>query len=283
MVCIRINETELKKVMYMIPNNLITDYILNENYLLFGLYEEDDIIGVSVIQRKSKKVIIEYIYIKEESFNDDTFSELINEISYESFMDGYEILEWNFIERESSALLEMFNRYGFKIENGSGAMFEFKIKDLNINRNTYKNVVSLKDADEILIKNLCKIIVERGEDIVEMPVNKEMYDDECSVVYMDDNKAGAMLLLQEKDNGNLVIPYMFSCSSNAMAIVDMMIFIYQRAKEKYDENTVCTTYIPDLILMKIIEKIIGIESIKSKKAVFDLNVYNEYESEFDFS
>lgn len=257
----RLNAEKMNKFTELLP----TEYAYSENMFAYGMIKDDVPCAVALLETEYNDVFINYFYVRSDDSSDTYY--FINSIAYEMSGLGMERLVYNYLEDEFEQ--RRMANLGFLSIPGDGAVFEFSIKDLLLIKllNTpSNNTIALKNIGGIELKALCSEISEKCMDIVEMPIRKEDYIADCSVVYMENNVPNGIMLL-EKVNDTLLIPYIYSTSSNPMAIVDMMRFMFTNAKAKFDENTICRAYVIDLLLVKIIEKITGIKGKYQQTAV----------------
>lgn len=255
-----LNDDNMENYIKFIPRHFFIDYINNDNIFMYGIKEEGTECGIAVLEKSISDILIHYVYLEEDkSMLLFTF---INTIAFHMYRDGYERMVWKFLDDEEGNYRRKLDNMGFVVRQNEIAAFRFSIKQLSqvsILNAPYHNVISLKDADGLSLKKLCYEISENGKDIIDMPINKDDFITECSVVYMEKNIPKGMMLLQMDKDNTLRIPFIYSSSKQTTAIIDMMRFMFSEASKQFDENMICNAYVVEPVLVKIIEKITGIE------------------------
>lgn len=273
----KLNESHQDEMAKLLPLEYMTDYVMEDTLSAYGMYINDELKGIALIRDEAMEVELHYLYME----NDCKFflSYFVDSIAYDMYNKGAEKLVYHFLEGVDSDLIKKLEQNGFVINRDEIAMFEFTIKQLSeisLLSSSSRNVISLEEIDNIRLRNICTDIVEAGEDIVDMPLNKAEYLADCSAVYMKEDKARGLLLLQRDKDGVLLIPYIYSNSSEPMAIVDMMKFTFNTARKQFDENESCRTYVVDPVLVKIVEKITMVSPRYRQSAVYDLSGMQRY-------
>lgn len=257
-VAIKVEERNLNTFIHFIPEIYIKDYIESEIYVLYGFLSEEQACGVALLEIGVRDVIIEYLYLLESHTH--LLSYFLHFIEYDMYQIGRERFLWKFLDDETGTYRQMLRALGFYISQGENAVFRFRLEELEkvtLLKKQPKNVVSLEQVDNLRLKKLSAEIEEQGSAILSFPIQKEEYIADCSAVIIEQNEPKAMLLLQRDENGELYIPYIYSKAKDPMAIVEMIRFMVRKAKEQFDENETCVTYVVQPILVKIIEKLIG--------------------------
>ncbi|MBQ3546014.1 MAG: hypothetical protein IJA34_13695 [Lachnospiraceae bacterium] len=281
----KVMDNEEKEVLNLIPPEFFVDYIYDSAQSIYVLKIEEKIFGTALIRKNGDDAIIEYMYVNED--NKEEYAFLINSISYDMYKDGAKRIIWKFME-ENEELIHVIKMLDFVINEDALAMFEFKINDLDnceILKKPVKDVIALKELDNIHLRDLCNRIIENGEAIVDMPIEKESYIENCSAVYIEDNKAKAIILVKENTDDTLEIPFIYSESHTPVALIELIKFIYQKANIKYDKAKLCRTYIVEPVLVKIIEKLTGLKGKYQKSAVRELqylSFFDDIELDADF-
>ena len=280
----KLNESHQDEMAKLLPLEYMTDYVTEEDLFAYGMYINDELKGIALIRDEGIEVVMHYIHVSEK--NKFFLTNFIDSIAFDMYNKGAKKLVYHFLEDDADDLINTLKQNGFVVNRDEIATFEFTIKQLSeipLMNASSNNVISLKELDNIRLRNICTDIVESGEDIVDMPLNKNEYLVDCSAVYMKEDKARGMLLLQRDKNGRLLIPYIYSNSSEPMAIVDMMKFTFNTAKQQFDENVSCRTYVVDPVLVKIVEKITMVTPRYRQSAVYDLSIMQKYIDAYNFN
>lgn len=281
----KVIDSEEKEVLNLLPVDFIVDYVYDKTQSLYVLKVEEKICGVALIGKNGDDAIIEYMYVDED--NKDEYIYLINSISYDMYNDGAKRIVLKFLE-ENEEIMKLLKMLDFVINEEAIALFEFKISDLEnceILKKPVKDVIPLEELNNTQIKDLCNRIIENGEDLVDMPIEKEGYIESCSAVYIEENKAKSIILVKENIDDTLEIPFIYSESQKPAVLIELIKFLYQKANVKYDRYKLCRTYIVEPVLVKIIEKLIGLKAIYQKSAVRELQylaVFDEIDLDVDF-
>lgn len=273
----RLNESHQDEMAKLLSLEYMTDYVMEDTLFAYGMYVNNELKGIALINDEGINVELHYLYV-----DDDCkffLSYFIDSIAYDMYNKGAQKLVYHFLEGGDSDLIKTLKRNGFVVNRDEIAMFEFTIKQLSeipLLSSSPRNVISLEELDNIRLRNICTDIMEANEDIVDMPLNKNEYLANCSAVYMKEDKARGLLLLQRDKDGKLLIPYIYSNSTEPMAIVDMIKFTFNTARKQFDENESCRTYVVDPVLVKIVEKITMVSPRYRQSAVYDLSNMQRY-------
>lgn len=273
----KLNESHQDEIAKLLPLEYMTDYVMEDDLYAYGMYIIDELKGIALIRDDGIIVEMNYLYVEDDSKFFLTY--FIDSIAYDMYNKGAKKVIYHFLEGTDNDLIKTLIRNGFVVSKDEIAMFEFNIKqlsDIPLLNSSSRNVISLEEIDNIRLRDICADIMESGEDIVDMPLNKNEYLADCSAVYMKDDKAKGMLLLQRDKEGKLIIPYIYSNSSEPMAIVDMMKFTFNTARKQFDENEFCRTYVVEPVLVKIVEKITMASPRYRQSAVYDLSIMQKY-------
>ncbi len=257
---IKLNDENIENYIKFIPREFFIDYINNDNMFIYGIKDEGVECGIAILEKNIMDILIHYVYLDEnKSMLLYTF---INTIAFYMYREGYECMVWKFLDDDEGSYKRKIANMGFAVRQNEIAAFSFSIKQLSqvaILNAPYHNVISLKDTDGLTLKKLCLEIADKGKDIIEMPINKDNFIAECSVVYMEKNVPKGIMMLQKDDDNTLRIPFIYSSSKQTTAIIDMMRFMFATASKKIDENMICNAYVVEPVLVRIIEKLTGIK------------------------
>lgn len=264
----KINDTELIEYIEMIPEAYLQHYRIGEPIVFYGLGYEDKVCGVVVLELSGNDVYVQYMNV----LNEYTIylQDFIFSLKYE-LCASYDRMVWEFIE--DSSMGKLLCGCGFEVSNDDIAMFDFNIgilSDAKILNEASCDVISMADTDNIILKKFFEIISEAGKNFVDTPELGKEYLDECSAVYIEDNIPKGILLIKSNEE-ELVIPYMFSSSKNPMAIVEMMRFTLHKIRVRFDEKTICKTYIIEPTLVSIVERLTGIKGKFMCSGVYGLD------------
>lgn len=273
----RIQKDNIDALTVMLPLEVMTDYVMDEGMFAYGMYAGTELVGTVLLREEINEIVMFYLYMSKEW--ETLAMYLIDNVAYDMYKKGVKSLVYRFTDNQESIASDVLENMGFTIRRNDMAMFKFSIKQLlnaPVLNGVAHNVITLQDVDNIRLRYLCSDIADAGEDIINMPLNVSDYVADCSAVYMEGDVAKGILLLIQDEGAGLRIPFIYSSSTNPMAIVEMMKFMLSKAKRRFDENEECRTYVVEPVLVKIIEKITGLSAIYQQSAILDLNVMQRY-------
>lgn len=269
----RLNESHRDEIAKLLPLEYMTDYVMDDTLSAYGMYINDELKGIALIFDDIVEVVLHYLHVDKEA--DYFLPYFIDSIVYDMYNKGAKKLIYHFLEGDDDDLVKTLEWSGFIVNKGEIATFNFTIKQLSeipLLNSSFRNVISMEELDNIRLRNICADIVNSNADIIDMPLDKEKYLANCCAVYMaGDTPKGLLLLCRDKD-GALSIPYIYSNSSDAMAIVEMMKFTFNMAQKQFDESELCRTYVVEPTLVKIVEKITMATPRYRQSAILDLSI-----------
>lgn len=276
----RINNSNIEDYIEYIPELFLYRLEQGESYFFYGMTFADTFCGIMVLEEQGIDVLVHYMHV-DESYQFFQ-SSMIEHVMYDIYQMGAQRLVWKFLEDDQ--FQTKVEGLGFQVKKDDIARFEFKIEEIKkaaLFSEKAKDIISLEELDNMHLRKLGNEIVELGEDIIPMPVNKNEYLADCSAVYMEGEHAKGLLLLTRDEDEKLFIPFMFSDSSNPMAILNMMRFVFFHASQKFDESESCSMYIVEPVLVKIVEKVLGIKGqyqcTATRETAYIANYQHAYE------
>ena len=274
----RLTDETLEAFVELVPYEYLVEYEESDSMFFYGMWEDGETCGIALLDTEIKDVIIKYlnVYNKDSSY----IHRFVNTIAYDMYKLDMDRLVWKYIEDDEFDYALLLNNLGFVSYQGDNAVFTFTIKQLmnvEILNKPFSNTVLLSDIGTLQIKSLCAEIIGEYKDYIAMPLDINDYVGDCSVVYLEENVPKGLMIL-EKVNDRLRIPYIYCGSSNPMAIIDMMRTMLAHAKEKYDEDMECSAVVIDFVLIQIIERLTGISCKYQQIAVKELDEIGENES-----
>lgn len=279
----RLSEDNLEEYVKFIPGVYLMEYVYNKEMFMYGLSRYGEACGVAILERDGEDISIHYLYIQEEYERQLLFS-FVNSVACDMYKEGADRLVWKYLEDESGELRQKLYNLGFVSRKSDIAVFNFTIRELAavplLSMESH-NTIALKKLDGISLKKLCSEIVNNGKDIIDMPLRKEDYITECSVVYIENNEPKGIMLLKQEEDGNLFIPFIYSNTAEPMAIIDMMRFMFINAHNSFEADTICRAYVVEPVLVKIVEKLTGIKGRYQQIAVRDLSNMEMYMNYFE--
>ncbi len=275
---LRLKEENIEEFAMLIPYEYFKEYEESDDMFLYGMKEEKIPCAVALLETDAKDVVIRYLNIY--GRNSSCMHRFVNTIAYDMYKQGMNRLVWKYMEEEEFDYSLMLANLGFVSYPGDTAMFTFTIKqlwDAEILNKPFSNTVLLNDIGAMEIKRLCAEIITSCKDFIEMPIAVNDYIGDCSVIYAEDGIPKGMMLL-EKNNNRLHIPYIYCSSAKPTAIIDMMRNMLVNAGAKYGEDMVCTAAVVEPVLIQIIEKITGISCKYQQIAIKELEYIGENEA-----
>ena len=217
----------------------LSDYILEimrteKNTTPYGIVHNGRPVGIVVVQIEGSVAELLWYFVDPECRRIG--------IGRDGLFDLCEILrEKNQISRieglipagAEESVRKLFESYNVTIEKQPECRFDTTLGEFlnakKIKGNPAK-CVSLDKASGTLLRMLCNKIVEHGVDLVEMPVKPEDYYAKACAIHFDKDEPDGMLLINKTEEA-VSIPYLVSFAEDPRAIMDMLTFARDSLKD----------------------------------------------------
>lgn len=263
---------------YMIPDWILQMDPILEGITFWGMTDLNEPCGVAVTVMEDGIPTMIYLYVAPDYRRSGKAGKLIREIMYQSYKRGAHSIKVKYIPEkypQMERLLRIFP--GEKKEEFVGTAcgtIEELMKLKHFQGNT-GSVRALSECSQASLNSLYMQIEEQGEDLVELPLKRGEYVEECSAVIME-NGVPAGLLLVKQEGDEIKVPYMINLSSDIAAPIEMIRFALKKGSEMFPPQTYCSFVIINEILFQLLGKI-GVRTQKREVLFINLEQCKKYE------
>lgn len=275
-----LQEEELAAYASMVPEWLFREAREEAAVQLWGMAEGKIPCGAAVLHRGEGVVTLRYLYIAEAYRKEGKGSRFLAELLHSAYHDGYQNFQVHYMPEEYPKLERLLTGYPFVHREEMVGSFSCTLGELAENpylQGAYGNVRALSQCTEEGIRALCQEIVARGEDLVELPIQREQYLADCSAVAMEQGKPVGLLLVKEGKDGGVEIPFLLNYGENVAAPIEMIRFAVQTGSRKYKKETSCSFAVVSKTLLQLLEKMGISQGKRRQQAVLSLSYFAAYE------
>lgn len=274
-----IDGNELDKFMEFIPNSIIIDSFENDNYIYYGLVEDNVAIGVIIFNLDNENVQFSYAYVLPAYRARGIMTRAMHQLMVKYWYDGYQNLYLNYNPRLAPAIEAFVIQNNFVRIEMDSAYFEFTIAKAAESKMWSKKILHISkliDIDEDDKRILYNRIEDLGIEMLNgMDVDKE-YMLEHSVVYMGEKSPDGLVVVERDEFGMLEIELVFLKTKDVMAPYYMASAVYEDLKASFPPETIVTFYSKNGYMTSVMEKILGVKPIREVVARYDLTNIEKY-------
>ncbi len=280
----RLKDSQIAGYAHMIPQWLIESPKEGADVQFFGMEDFDIPCGVAVTSGEAGVVTLQYIYIAREYRKAGRGSRLLAELLMRAYYSGNHEFRVKYIPGEYPEFEKLLSGYPFTGEEEMIGNFRCTLEELSrikqfVGKNG--NVRALADCTEEELRGLYKEVVEKEDDFIDIPIKKRDYLTSCSAVALEAGKPSGLLLVQEKSEKEVNVPFLVNYSKNILAPIEMFRFAVQTGSRKYPPETVCSFAVVNETLFRLLEKL-GIESAgKRRRCSLPLSYFAQYEKKVE--
>lgn len=280
----RLTENMLMEYAFMIPQWLLESRTDGTDTEFWGMESFGGPGGVAVLKREGGDKILQYLYIAEDLRGEGSGSSFLLELLYQAYREGCRRFVTSYIPGQYPEFERLLLAYPFDSEEemvGSFGCTLQELMQLKHLQGAYGSIKPLSECTEESLKPFYRLLVETGEDLVELPLKKQDYLAECSAVVLEEGKPVGLLLVKKEGEQGLDIPLMVNLSRNIAAPIEMIRFAVQTAGRVCPPETVCRFAVVNGTLLQLLEKI-GIKpAAKRQRRALELSYFDAYEQEVD--
>ncbi|MBO5247441.1 MAG: hypothetical protein J6B28_09310 [Eubacterium sp.] len=256
-----INEENCHVFSGCIPQ-MLADEIVAGELIGIGAYDtwEEEVVGVILMRDVENWLELVWICFSDNYIDsEDAYQMLYKRLRRVKKAGKLQGAFIDFVDDEKEQELAwIFDLIGFRTLKGVDDIWHLKIGDLKNNellhRKCDRYVHSLQSMDADTRKKIQKSIrLEARAMPLPQTLNWSNYDEEISVVYVENKKPIGMLLFQWMEEE---IYFSFAWSNDPKILVMMLAAALQTAEEKASEDTIICIPILDSPLAKLIKKIV---------------------------
>jgi GNAT superfamily N-acetyltransferase len=274
-----IDGNELDKFMEFIPNSIIIDSFENDNYIYYGLVEDNVAIGVIIFNLDNENVQFSYAYVLPAYRARGIMTRAMHQLMIVYWNRGYENLYFNYNPRLAPAMDAFAIQNDFVRIEMDSAYFEFTIEKATESTMWSKKILhitKLADIDEHDKRIIYAQIEDMGVNIANArDVDKEYMLDH-SIVYMGETAPEGLVVVERDEFGMLEIELVFLKTKDVMAPYYMASAIYEDLKVSFPPETIVTFYSKNGYMTSVLEKILGVKPIREIVARYDLTNIEKY-------
>lgn len=242
-----------------------------ETTVVFGIYNEEPA-GVAIIE-ENDGCSLRYIFIEEDLRQSGIGTQAVREILFCMHFCMQRQLKVRIVPRRNPELYSILMEYSPAVEHSETGYLDFTagaVKAAKRLQMSTKNVIPLKnclDRELTALKNLFE-----SKHIKYMPADfrDEDYDEEVSCVYMENNKAVAVLLAK-KDTNRICVDYMASLAVDKTAIIKMMAYGISKISELYGDDYDIHAAVVNENLTTILEIVLEVDIDRQETLIIDLS------------
>lgn len=266
---------------HMIPAWLFMKPGEEKEVQFWGMSDFKTPCGVAVLSREEEVITLQYLYVEIAHRGQGKGQRFLAELLYRARQASARIFQIGYIPGEYPKLERLLQGYPFLEQEEEITSFTCTLRELQnlkVLQGNSNHVKALSQCTEESLRPFYQELVERGDDLETVPLNRQEYVAECSAVAMDNGKPAGLLLVREDKPGEIEIPFLVSYSQNITAPVDMIRFAFQAGSRKYLPETICRFAVISETLMHLLEKMGMTFGKKRRKCILELSYFDRYES-----
>ncbi|MBR5419905.1 MAG: hypothetical protein IK115_02015 [Lachnospiraceae bacterium] len=281
MLAAKLNAQGVRAFMHLIPEDVAKEIGqsisrhpdeagIGDEFAVYGAYNEELELprGAMVLQRSGDSLILRSLFVEADSREMGAAGLMLQEVLRDAlYADDIEGIEYLAAEDspEQMEVAEFLARRGFARDEAEEKYFITSLSDIlaagRLSKAPEGGAEALKEVSPAALRSLSNELSGKETTFVPLPINKEDYEEELSMVTMKDGAIRDLVLL-EKDEEGLVLSYALS-RGNGLGVMTALAAALRRAEKKYGAD--CALRIPTVTLSgeHLVEKIVPGASCKS--------------------
>ena len=229
-------EDEIKKSINRHPD----DPVIGDGFLIYGAYDEDLMIamGALVIQVAGTVVMIRSLFVDPSVRKRGIAYMLVNELIYDVLgaddLEGIELLAMT-ESPEQMEVAEYLHNMGFVCEDAEESCYSTILSRILENgrlaKAPEKGAIPLKEVSEKALRSLGNKLDGDEDTFIPIPINREDYDQDVSMVVMKDDEVTDIVFIQKSRRG-LIVSYVLS-RGNGISVMTAIAAAMRAAAQKY--------------------------------------------------
>lgn len=265
-----------------LPASVQKEYEVNPQMLIYGVAADNVAVGAVAVSIIDTGAVLEYVYLAPDYRGYGLFDECMANLGYSLWELQVDEVYARYIPQEEARIHEMMQLLGARMKKtGNGAM-RFTLADIRDNpalSGDTPGVRALAECTPAQLDGLYRRITRLDEDLIELPLTLADYELACSCVYMKNDEAVGLLLVEQSEDG-IYIPFFFADTDDVMAPLLLVRFALSQGLLQFPEDTAVTLRTVDEKLTKLLVKLSGKEVTEEVEAVWPLIEYNEMHLRF---
>ena len=195
-----LREKELPDYVHMIPDWLLEDNA--DEVEFWGMEDWGVPCGAAALAWEDGAAVLKHLYIDEQYRGSGRGGRFFQELVYYVYQQGNMELRLKYIPSQHPELEQLLCAYVHtetKEAVGSVSCTISELAELKYLQGNCGTVKSLSECTEESLRMFYDRIVEQGEDLVDLPLNKMDYQAECSAVVVENGKPAGILLVKEEN------------------------------------------------------------------------------------
>ncbi len=238
-------------------------FMIGNGFMVYGLYNPNlkKAQGALVAQVAGTSVVIRSLFVDPfySGFGGGTM--LIEELTSDVFyMDNISEIEFLASSKDPSQMevAGFLKSRGFESEVAEEAYYRVRLSEIInagvLSKASDRATHPLKEASDSALRRLGNELVEGGDAFISLPIKKQDYDEDVSMVIEKDGAISDIVLVSHDDSG-LILSYAYSKGSG-MGIISALSAAVNRAVEKFGAETLLRIPTVTDVSKKIVDKII---------------------------
>lgn len=213
----------------------------DDTKIALALADEKNIIGIIIAKNLGNKMMIQWLYIKEEFRGQHLGSRLVMSLLEAASRAG--VISVGTVATTVPVMEFLFSNYFVCTGNHRGYM-ETSIANLNelpaVDNESKSKVMPISNVLQKELNSFCNDLINKSDVSigVELPIKAGEYSD-LSMAYVVDNTINAIVLLKEQDNG-IEISYVYMKPNMIKPLLAVLNVVFDKLKERYSADTALT-------------------------------------------
>ena len=269
-----INGNEMDKFIEYIPNSIIIDSLTNDNYIYYGIVEDNEAIGVIVMETDSENVEFTYAYVLPVYRGRGIMSRALNQLIVVYWYKGYQNLHMSYNPKLAPAIDKYADTNEFVKIELDNAYFEFSLQVASESKLWSKKILHtrrMSELDESQKQILYAAIENLGIEIFNEIDTDRGYLINQSIVYMNNEVPEGLLIVGQDENKKLDAELVYLKSKDVMAPYYMISALHENLENDYPLETIVSFYSKNGYMTGVLEKILGTKGYREIIARYDLS------------
>lgn len=269
-----LDENTLDAYKKFIPYNLA--YLTQDKTsVIFGIFF-DEPVGIAIIE-ENEGCYLRYMYILEQYRNIGLGSRAFREIAFCMHFCNQREINVNLAPKHNPQLYSILKEYNPKIEYGETGYLDFSVDEVKKAQRlqlSTQNVIPFKNCLDRELLELKNQFVIKQTNYMPVDFSRSRYDQNLSCVYMENNKAVAVILARKESEG-VFVDFMASFAKDILAIIKMMAYGISVIDKLYGGDCRVYAAIANENLTTILEIVLETEIDRQEKLTVDLSFIDQ--------
>lgn len=241
------------------PNSLLSLAAEDNSLSYMGIIYKSTAIGGLVLKKTGPSMELLWILLSEDYRGMGLGARVMNELFINLYREGITDVFVTTAPETPDSMRRLLSGFPFSYSEVATSTLVTTLGDLRANKHLAggsKKCQSLEKSTQTFLAGLYKNITEHESDLIPVPIDKHSCNSDASAVYVEDGEAKGILILQPQSDCRYRIPFMYSCSSNPLAPIEMIRFSVA-AGTSFPDDTELVFDLVSAELTKFAEKLFG--------------------------